>query len=39
MVECDETHPVRRVIREECRTWVWVAVLTAGYIGGKAWLV
>ena len=39
MAERDETHPVRRIIREERRTWFWVAVLTAVYIGGKAWLV
>lgn len=34
----DRHHPVRRVIREECKTWIVVAALAAIYLGVKAWL-
>lgn len=30
-------HPVKRVVREEARTWAWIIVLLVFY-GGYKWL-
>jgi hypothetical protein len=30
--------PMRRVLREEARTWAWVAIILAIYVVVEAWI-